>query len=130
MGKLCIEVTKESKVASISESLCNGSLDYILSQLGCGICVRKCPFNAIKIINLPKELNKDTVHRYHANSFKLHRLLAPKHGNVVGLVGANGTGKVKFSVFANWHSLLLLKLSLATFNPTLGISTSLLAGSK
>ena len=45
MGKLCIEVTRKSKVTKISEELCNG----------CGICVKKCPFDAISIINLPKE---------------------------------------------------------------------------
>lgn len=54
---------------------------------------QKCPFNAIKIINLPKELDKDTTHRYHANSFKLHRLPQPRAGAVLGLVGCNGIGK-------------------------------------
>jgi translation initiation factor RLI1 len=34
---------------------------------------QKCPFDAIMIINLPKDLEKDTTHRYGANSFKLHR---------------------------------------------------------
>ena len=83
MGKLCIEVNRTSNVAKISEVLCNG----------CGICVKKCPFKAIKIINLPKELEKDTTHRYHANSFKLHRLPQPRQGSVLGLVGQNGIGK-------------------------------------
>ena len=36
---------------------------------------KKCPFEAIKIINLPSNLEKDTTHRYSANSFKLHRLV-------------------------------------------------------
>ena len=26
---------------------------------GCGICVHKCPFDAIKIIGLPEELDDD-----------------------------------------------------------------------
>lgn len=34
---------------------------------------QKCPFEAISIINLPSNLEKDTTHRYSANSFKLHR---------------------------------------------------------
>ncbi|XP_015777488.1 PREDICTED: ATP-binding cassette sub-family E member 1-like [Acropora digitifera] len=83
MGKLCIEVTPESKIAHISESLC----------IGCGICSKKCPFEAITIINLPSNLEKETTHRYSANSFKLHRLPIPRPGEVLGLVGTNGIGK-------------------------------------
>lgn len=84
MGKIgCLEVTSKSKVALISEILC----------VGCGICVKKCPFDAIQIINLPKELEKETIHRYGPNSFKLHRLPVPRPGQVLGLVGTNGIGK-------------------------------------
>ena len=61
--------------------------------IGCGICVKKCPFGAINIINLPKNLDKDTTHRYGPNSFKLHRLPTPRPGEVLGLVGTNGIGK-------------------------------------
>lgn len=103
-GKLCIEVTPVDKMATISETLC----------IGCGICVKvgqvgyhcvgppptkcvlhpqKCPFEAITIINLPSNLEKDTTHRYSANSFKLHRLPTPRPGEVLGLVGTNGIGK-------------------------------------
>ena len=83
MGKLCIEVSPNSKQADISEELC----------IGCGICVKKCPFEAIMIINLPSNLEKETVHRYNKNSFKLHRLPVPRRGEVLGLVGTNGIGK-------------------------------------
>jgi len=82
-GKLCVEADKNSKSAFISEPLC----------IGCGICVRKCPFEAISIINLPKDLSKDTTHRFGANTFKLHRLPMPRPGQVLGLVGTNGIGK-------------------------------------
>eukprot|EP00271_Cylindrocystis_brebissonii_P001348 TRINITY_DN11622_c0_g1_i1.p1 TRINITY_DN11622_c0_g1~~TRINITY_DN11622_c0_g1_i1.p1 ORF type:complete len:603 (+),score=142.98 TRINITY_DN11622_c0_g1_i1:256-2064(+) len=82
-GKLCIEVISSSKIAFISEELC----------IGCGICVKKCPFDAIEIINLPKDLEKDTTHRYGPNTFKLHRLPVPRPGQVLGLVGTNGIGK-------------------------------------
>ncbi|CAM8954755.1 hypothetical protein QQ045_016650 [Rhodiola kirilowii] len=82
-GKLCIEVTSASKIAFISEELC----------IGCGICIKKCPFEAIEIINLPKNLDKDTTHRYGPNTFKLHRLPIPRPGQVLGLVGTNGIGK-------------------------------------
>ncbi|MDO8125045.1 MAG: ribosome biogenesis/translation initiation ATPase RLI [Candidatus Hermodarchaeota archaeon] len=60
---------------------------------GCGICTRKCPFGALRIINLADELDTDTSHRYGPNSFKLFRLPIPAPGAVTGLVGANGTGK-------------------------------------
>ncbi|KPJ10730.1 ATP-binding cassette sub-family E member 1 [Papilio machaon] len=83
MGKLCIEVTPNDKIATISEELC----------IGCGICVKKCPFDAITIINVPSNLEKHTTHRYSKNSFKLHRLPIPRPGEVLGLVGQNGIGK-------------------------------------
>ncbi|XP_063381485.1 protein Pixie [Cydia fagiglandana] len=83
MGKLCIEVTPNDKIATISEELC----------IGCGICVKKCPFDAITIINIPSNLEKHTTHRYSKNSFKLHRLPIPRPGEVLGLVGQNGIGK-------------------------------------
>ncbi|UYV74307.1 ABCE1 [Cordylochernes scorpioides] len=83
MGKLCIEVTPNDKKSTISEELC----------IGCGICVKKCPFEAIAIINLSSNLEKDTTHRYSQNSFKLHRLPIPRPGEVLGLVGTNGIGK-------------------------------------
>ena len=82
-GGLCIEADPTSKTASISEELC----------IGCGICVKKCPFDAIQIINLPRNLEKYTTHRYGPNSFKLHRLPMPRPGQCLGLVGSNGTGK-------------------------------------
>ncbi|KAB2575041.1 putative translation initiation factor rli1 protein [Lasiodiplodia theobromae] len=82
-GKLCIEVDPASKIAFISERLC----------IGCGICPKKCPFDAINIINLPTNLNTQVTHRYSANSFKLHRLPMPRPGQVLGLVGTNGIGK-------------------------------------
>ena len=60
---------------------------------GCGICIKKCPFNAISIVNLPAELDRDCSHRFGVNTFKLYRLPVPQKGTVTGLVGRNGTGK-------------------------------------
>ncbi|KAL7715879.1 ABC transporter [Entamoeba marina] len=82
-GGLCIEVLKQDKRAVISETLC----------IGCGLCVKKCPYEAIKIINLPKNLDKSCTHRYGPNSFKLHRLPMPRPGQILGIVGTNGIGK-------------------------------------
>ncbi len=60
---------------------------------GCGICVKKCPFGAIKIINLPEELSTDLIHQYGPNGFRLFRLPIIKPGKVMGIVGRNGIGK-------------------------------------
>ena len=73
----------EGNQAVISEALCSG----------CGICVKKCPFKAVSIVNLPDELEKDCSHRFSANSFKLFRLPMPSPGTVLGLLGQNGIGK-------------------------------------
>jgi len=69
----------------ISEEICLGET--------CGICVEKCPFDAIEIINLPQELNDEPVHRYGENAFALYGLPAPQEGRVTGILGPNGIGK-------------------------------------
>ena len=73
----------EGTKAIIAETLCSG----------CGICVKKCPFKAISIVNLPDELEKDCSHRFGPNTFKLFRLPMPAPGTVLGLLGQNGIGK-------------------------------------
>jgi len=67
----------------ISEELC----------VGCGICVHKCPFEAIKIIGLAEELETDLIHQFGKNGFRLFRLPVPKNGVCVGILGQNGIGK-------------------------------------
>jgi ATP-binding cassette subfamily E protein 1 len=76
-------VRVEGNKAVISEVLCSG----------CGICVKKCPFKAISIVNLPDELEKDCSHRFGPNTFKLFRLPTPSPSIVLGLLGQNGIGK-------------------------------------
>lgn len=68
-------------------------MQYHLGSNRCNYLFQKCPFEAITIINLPSNLEKDTTHRYSQNSFKLHRLPIPRPGEVLGLVGTNGIGK-------------------------------------
>ena len=80
MGKEAVYV-EESQV-HISEELCTG----------CGICVHKCPFNAISIINLELDL-ENPVHQYGANRFRLFRLPLIREGQTVGIIGKNGIGK-------------------------------------
>ncbi len=60
---------------------------------GCGICVHKCPYGAISIINLPEQLEEDLIHQYGENGFRLFRLPVPRKGQVVGILGQNGIGK-------------------------------------
>ena len=75
----------------ISEELC----------VGCGICIHKCPFEAIKIIGLPQELEGELVHQYGKNAFRLYRLPVPRKGQVIGLLGPNGIGKTTaFSILS------------------------------
>ena len=78
-GILCIEI---ENTAIISEDLC----------IGCGMCVKVCPFNAIQIINLPTELDKP-LYTYDKNSFRLYKLPYPKIGKIYGIIGENGIGK-------------------------------------
>lgn len=61
--------------------------------IGCGICVRKCPFEAIDIVNLPDEFEGEVIHRYTINGFKLFGLPILKQGLVTGIIGKNGSGK-------------------------------------
>ena len=76
-------VLGEDKRSLISEELC----------IGCGICVKVCPFDAIDILNLSEELKTDKIHQYGVNSFRLFRIPTVRRGQVVGLVGRNGIGK-------------------------------------
>jgi ATP-binding cassette, sub-family E, member 1 len=75
-------VTIDAK-AAIDENTC----------IGCSICVKRCPFGAIDIINLPSVSEEDMVHRYGDNGFALYGLPVPKEGSVLGLLGRNGIGK-------------------------------------
>ena len=66
-GSKCVVVDEELRRAVISEQLC----------VGCGICVRKCPFSAITIVNLPEKLKEDLVHRYGPNPVSYTHLTLP-----------------------------------------------------
>jgi ATP-binding cassette subfamily E protein 1 len=82
-GIECIVLDDSSGKPLISEPLC----------IGCGICVVKCPFEALIITNLPEELEGEMTHRYGENGFRLFRLPSPRQEQIVGILGPNGMGK-------------------------------------
>ena len=82
-GGECIIQRPDDGKAVISEDLCTG----------CTICIKKCPFDAIVIVNLAQEIGVDKIHQYGTNSFRLYKIPVPKEGTVTGIVGRNGMGK-------------------------------------
>ncbi len=78
-----IVIDKTTGKAKIDENLC----------IGCGICVNKCPFSAISVLNLPDEWSTTVVHKYPTSGFVLFWLPTPKKGSVLGIIGKNGAGK-------------------------------------
>lgn len=82
MDEDTITIDEKSKKPLISEELCEG----------CGICTKRCPLNAVSIINLPEELD-NPIHRFGQNMFELFGLPTIKEGSVVGMLGPNGIGK-------------------------------------
>lgn len=82
-GQECIILDEKTGKPHISESLC----------IGCGICINKCPHDALIIEQLPSELETDMIHRYSMNGFRLFRLPTPSKESVVGILGPNGMGK-------------------------------------
>ncbi len=77
------DIKDVKKIAKIVESQC----------IGCNICVKKCPFGAISIVNLPIEKKEDIIHRYGHNGFRLYLLPDLKKNTVTGVIGQNGVGK-------------------------------------
>ena len=82
-GDDTIILSPDGKNVIISENLCTG----------CGICIKKCPFGAISIVNLPDPLKSEITYRYGPDQFSLFRMAIPKKGRILGLIGQNGIGK-------------------------------------
>ena len=82
-GDETIVLSPDEKSVIITENLCSGE----------GICIKKCPFKAINIVNLPDPLENQISYRYGVDQFSLFRMAIPKKGKVLGLIGQNGIGK-------------------------------------
>jgi len=85
-GEECIAYVTDAdgkQRLAVDEGLC----------IGCGICVKRCPFGALSVVNLPSELKESAVHRFGPNEFALYRLPFPSTKEIVGIVGPNGVGK-------------------------------------
>lgn len=81
-------------------------------ETACPVCftrAKHCPDGAVKIINLPEELNTDLTHSYGENAFRLFRLPSPRQEQIVGILGPNGIGKST-----------AINLLSGTFRPNLG----------
>ena len=81
-------------------------------ETACPVCftrAKHCPDGAVKIINLPEELDTDLTHSYGENSFRLFRLPSPRQEQIVGILGPNGIGKST-----------AINLLSGTFRPNLG----------
>ncbi|NON62183.1 ATP-binding cassette domain-containing protein, partial [Acidianus sp. RZ1] len=82
-----------SKAIEISDKVSGKPIIYEETCIGCGICIKKCPFDAISIVNLPDKFGIELVHRYRINGFELFGLPLLKQNTIVGILGKNGTGK-------------------------------------
>ena len=82
-GNACIVEDTDGKV-KVNE-------EFVIDA--CKIDVKKCPYGALQLINLPEALNEDPIHRYPPNGFALFNLPMPTFGKVTGIMGRNGIGK-------------------------------------
>ncbi|MEM4040781.1 MAG: ATP-binding cassette domain-containing protein, partial [Ignisphaera sp.] len=88
-----INRTRPYKAIELSENKNGKPLIYEDKCIACGICIKKCPFAAIRIVNLPEEIEEKLIHRYGPNAFKLYGLPIPVKGKFVAIIGPNGAGK-------------------------------------
>lgn len=90
----CVQVCPEVRMGRDAIYLDDEGLPLIDEALctGCGLCVKRAPEGAIKIVNLPAELDTPSF-QYGPNTFRLYGFILPKEKSVVGVIGVNGIGK-------------------------------------
>lgn len=90
-GKECIVIdydnkgsaNEKKKIAIVNEELC----------ISCGACVKKCPFEAVKIIRLAVGNKEDLIHSYGKNKFRLYKFPILKKNKIIAFIAPNGLGK-------------------------------------
>ncbi|MBI2137179.1 ribosome biogenesis/translation initiation ATPase RLI [Candidatus Woesearchaeota archaeon] len=83
MGKEVFVIGPDGK-AKVNEEVCTDAES---------VTVKKCPFGAIHMVNLPERLVEKPVHRFGSDGFILYSLPSPSFGCVTGILGVNGIGK-------------------------------------
>jgi ATP-binding cassette subfamily E protein 1 len=93
-GYICVKVCPGVRMGDETVTVDSEGWPVISEMLctGCGICPKRCPVDAITIINLAQELT-EPFHSYGINSFRLYNMPLPQKTGVVGLIGKNGIGK-------------------------------------
>ncbi len=93
-GYICVKVCPGVRMGDETVTVDNEGWPVISEVLctGCGICPKRCPVDAITIINLAEETGAP-FHSYGINSFRLYGIPLPQKTGVVGLIGKNGIGK-------------------------------------
>lgn len=78
-------LTSKKRIAKVNEDTC----------VSCGMCAgpRGCPFGAVKLVQIPTELDGTGIHRYGENGFRIYKMPVLKPNCVTGLLGQNGIGK-------------------------------------
>jgi ATP-binding cassette subfamily E protein 1 len=82
-GKQCISLANNPPKITIWKDACAACLNR----------AKRCPDNAAKVVKLPSNLETELIHKYGENAFELHGLPMPRAGQVLGMLGCNGTGK-------------------------------------
>jgi len=108
-GRPCIEfcpvtITNRRKKGKVGGGKLKPAIDFKKSTnqiiihseicIQCGICINKCPKNAIYVKNIVEEENAGIkIHQYGKDSFRLYNFPTLVQGRVTGLCGPNGIGK-------------------------------------
>jgi ATP-binding cassette, sub-family E, member 1 len=103
IGKKCIsigdieDITYSSNITEINSQEKGNNKKAIIANnicIGCGACVSMCPFKALSIVNLPRELSTEKqLVSYGENSFRVYMGPHIKKGSCIGILGSNGLGK-------------------------------------